>query len=777
MIGTNFTLSSRVLKTVFFLSLLILSVLKINAQVPSAQQKLDSLLLVNAQHPAKDSVKLVIYKEVYRQYMRLKDFEKAKEFVNKSISLAKGINQLRYEADAYFRYALFNHGFNNYQIAEQNYQKAIVCFKALNDTDLIAGTYLNLSALYMGVPDYTKALEVSQKAIEIYQKNGNDADLASCYVNVAGIYQDLNQQSNALIYLQRALKVFAKDKEGNRGLAVVYNSIGANFLNSSAVELNKMGVLPNQKFNKALEYLLKALKVAQDIKDNGVEGNVYKDLGLAYEGLGQKKLALDAYQKAITLTKIDDNKLDYTNCLLAISNYYLNEKEEEKASPYLLEALHIGQQNKFLDVQKNAYLRLSTVAEKQNNYNQALTYYRLYIQFRDMILDEEKGRDISKLQMQIDFAVKENDYKLKQQLTDIQLQRQVLLAKQQQQQLQLRKKELALASNQKIVQRLTFLTKQVELENEKENQSNKLKQQSIKSSLDKRIKDKQIELQLTELKFNKNLNLILVLLAVFLLVAALFVFDAKRKTQKLNEIVLQQKQQLEKLSLVKDKIFTVVSHDMRTPVNSIISFIQLLEGGYINQETLTKYAAQLKNTLGYTSAMMENLLNWASSQMQGFKPVIEKFDIQLCIQEVIIALQQAANQKHIYVENLVPSGTLCLADMNMSSLIIRNLLSNAIKFTPNRGSVKITAERNTESIIIHILDTGVGLSKMQLLNFNSPDVVSMTQTTRGTNKEKGTGIGIILCKTFIALMNGTLSAKSINEEGSVFTITLPRPLN
>lgn len=771
----NKAVRSFFVQVIICCGLVCLSAQLLNAQVKSPQQKLDSLLQINQKHVTKDSVKLVIYKEVYRQYMRLKNSEKAEEFVNKSIALAKKINLKRFEADAYFRFALYNHGFNNYQIAEKNYQKAIECFIVLKDTDFIAGTYLNLSALYMAVPDYTKALEVSQKAIAIYQKNGNDSDLASCYVNVAGIYQDLNQQSDAFVYLQKALKVFAKDGDSNRGLAVVYNSIGANYLNSTDAELGKMGILPVQKFNKALEFLLKALKIVQDIDDKGVEGAIYKDLGLTYEGLQQHELALAAFQKAIALTKGEDNKLDYANSLLAISDYYLHQKNDEKAKPFLLEALAIGQQNKFLDIQKTAYLRLSTIAETQGNFNQALAYYRLYIQLRDQILNEEKGKDISKLQLQLDFAVKEHDYKLKQQLTDVQLQKQVLLAKQQQQQLQIRQKELELTSNQKVLQRLTFLAKQADLENERAKQANILKQQSLSASLDKKIKDKQIELQLTELRFNKNLNLILVALAVFLLIAALFVFDAKLKTQKLNGIVLQQKQQLEKLGLVKDKIFSVVSHDMRTPVNSIISFIQLLEGGYINQETLTKYAGQLKNTLGYTSAMMENLLNWASSQMQGFKPVIEKFDIQLCIHEVIIALQQAANQKHIHVENLVPSGTLCLADMNMSSLIIRNLLSNAIKFTPNKGSIKITAERSKEMILIHIVDTGVGLTEAQLQNFNKVDEVTMGETTRGTNSEKGTGIGIILCKTFIALMNGNLSVSSKPQLGSTFTIALPKP--
>jgi signal transduction histidine kinase len=756
------------LKFLLFNSLMFLCVV-VSAQVKTPQQKADSLVNAYENHSKEDSARLVILKQVYKQFMKLKNFDKSEVYVNKTIALANKIDQKKYAADAYYNLGLFYHGFANYLKAEGNYYKAIEIYGAMNNLDMVGGTYLNLGALYNGIPDYAKALEANQKAIPIYLKLKSLEDLASCYVNVAEIYQSLNQQVEAYRYLQKALKVFGVGKESNRGLAVVYNMLGATFIDASEAELSKLEVASNQKYNKALEYLTKGLKVAEDLKDASVLGPIYQDLGVVYEATGNKDLALKAYVKATEYTNRQDDKSYYAISLVALSDFYIKENEHEKATYLLLEALKIAQLNKLLEIQRNVYQKLSTIEEKQGNFNQSLAYYRLYISFKDQIFNKEKENEITRRQLQLDFTIKENDYQLKQKMTDVELQRQVFLAKQQQQQLILRKQELALSDKEKSLQRITFLKKQSDLENEK----SALDEQRLLALLAKAEKEKEIDLQSNELRINKNVNTFLVVLATILFLSGAFVFYTQRKTARLNRIVSKQKRELENLGKVKDKIFSVVSHDMRTPVNSLISFIQLLEDGSISQDKLTKYAGNLKNTLGYTSSMMENLLNWASSQMQGFEPVLEKFDIQLCIQEVLNSMLAIANQKAITIQNNIPSGTLCLADMNMTSLIVRNLISNAIKFTPNSGVIELNSINEGKKVKISIMDNGIGMPTEQVVNFNASTHLETGKSTYGTNKEKGTGIGLILCKTFTKMMNGSLQANSELNNGSVFTLSLP----
>ncbi|KQC00691.1 tetratricopeptide repeat-containing sensor histidine kinase [Pedobacter sp. Hv1] len=757
-------------KVYIFCFILFLTSFIAKAQVKTPQQRLDSLLLLNQSHPKEDSMKVVILKEIYRQYIRLKNTAKVEEFVFRTIVMAQKTNQKNYEAEAFYRFGLYHHTFANYQKAEEYYTKAIEKFIALKDLDWVAGIYLNMGEMYYRIPDYAKGLEVNQKAIAIYLKTGNEIDLASCYTNVAGIYQDLGQQDNALFYLKKALKIFSQAGEDTRGVAVVYNTIGRAYFTASSDELIKMGVEPSQKNEISLESFTKALRIAKIINDNGVQGVANKNLGGVYEAMGQRGLALKAYEKSVEHNKKEDNSREYGFSLLALGDFYEQDNNYSKSREFLLEALNIGQLNKLLELQRNAYLSLSKVEEKQKNFNQSLNYYRQYILFKDQIFNQEKEKEITRRQLQIDFSVKEKDYQLKQQVTDGELQRQVLLARQQQQKLVLRQQELTLSDQEKSLQRLTFLKRQADLENEKRAQGDVLKQQKLKAAL----KDKEISLQRTELRVNRNINIFLGVLAAVLFASALFVFYAQHRTAKLNKIVSEQKLELEKLGKVKDRIFSLVSHDMRTPVNSLISFIQLLEGGNISQEKLTRYAANLKNTLGYTSAMMENLLNWASSQMEGYRPILEKFDAELCARDVINSLQIGANEKNIKIENKIKSGILCLADMNMTSLVLRNLISNSIKFTANNGWIKVNAIQTESHILLNITDNGRGLSQSQLLMFNQPGNQEIGESTLGTNRERGTGIGLVLCKTFTGLMNGSLEVVSKQNEGSTFTLQLPK---
>lgn len=760
-------------KVCLFFGLLFLFICPLKSSAQDHQKKLDSLLAVNANHSKGDSTKLVIYNLLYRQYIQMKNKPKVDEYIDKSIALAQKIHQKWYEAEAYNRRARGFHGVANYQKATEFYQKAITAFTLVKDMNNVAGMYLNLGALYQGIPDFGKSLEMSQKAMIIYQGNGNTSDLASVYTNIAGIYQELGQHANAMNYYAKALKVF-KEFEALRGIAVVYNSMGSNYMDASVDELIKMGVNPEQRNEIVLENLNNGLKVAQTINDETVLSPLFKDLGIIYEKMGKRDLALTSYLKSIDYSREIDDKTDYGRTLLALAHFYMGDKAYDKAIPALTEALAIGNKDQTLDLQKDGYKLLSAIEERKGNYNAALENYKKYIIVRDLIFNEEKEKEITRKQLQIDFAVKEKDYQLKQQETDGALQQQVLLAKQQQQKLILRQQALDLSDKEKRLQRLTFLKKQADLENEKRFHQGRLISEQLKSKLDKEIKDQEINFQKSELNVNKNITIFLSLLAVVLFGSALYVFFAQRKTAKLNAIVSHQKAELEKLGRVKDQIFSVVGHDMRSPVNSLISFIQLLEDGNMEPEQLNRYVGQLKSTLTYTSSMMDNVLNWASSQMEGFKPIIVPFDSKACTQEVINSLVDVAGKKNIKIHNNLVSNKFCLADVDMTSLVLRNLINNSIKFTNEKGKIDISLKENAQQLFISITDNGIGLTSEQIDNFNQAGFDQNAKTTLGTNKEKGTGIGLMLCRTFTQLMNGSLHVESQKDLGTTFILMLPK---
>lgn len=748
-------------------ALLLLISIKGFGQVSAPQKKLDSLLSLNQKNLKSDSSKIKILTEVYRQYMRMKNTDKAEEYVNAVIELSHEKNLKKFSAIAFYRRGLMYHGRSNYLKAEENYLSAVAEFSSVGNLDMIAGTYLNLGALYGSIPDYVKALEANQKAIAIYDKLDNESDMASCYTNISSIYQSLGNQSQALVYLNKALKVFVKEGENTRGVAVVYGLIGTNYFEASDRELMEMNVLPGQKLKLALEYYNKSLKVSETIEDMGLVASIKRDLADLYSSIGQKDQALKSYQKSVELSRDREDQESYAASLYALGNYYQKENDFGNSVVLLSHSLKIAEENRLLDLEKQSSLGLSIVYEKQQNYNKSLAFYRQYIRARDKIFDEEKEKEITRRQMQLDFGIKERDYLLKQKITEGELKRQ-------QQELILKRQELALSDKEKALDLLTFQKAKADLDIQRLAQESKLEKVKFLAQMAAEIKDKQINKQKQQIKIDERVKLLLTIAFTLILIIAVVIFFNQRKTTRLNKIINSQKRELEQLGKVKDRIFSVVSHDMRTPVNSLISFMQLLEGGNIEQDKLNRYAASLRNNLTYTSTMMENLLNWAASQMHGFNPCLERLDTQDLVNEVVFSMQNQAEEKSIQIKNLIPAGTACVADANMLSLVIRNLINNAIKFTPNGGLIEVSSADGTNHLEIKISDNGIGLTPVQLDHFNKPGYLGGGVSTLGTNKEKGTGLGLLLCRTFIGLMNGKISADVNPSGGSYFKILLAK---
>ncbi|GGI24607.1 hypothetical protein GCM10008119_13500 [Pedobacter mendelii] len=735
------------------------------------RENLDSLLNLNQKQVSLDSAKLEITNKILQQYIGTKNFEKAEDYLDKVVSLAYKLNLRVFAGTAYRRMARLYHGHTNYIKAEDNYLKAINVFSLADEQDRAAGVYLDLGALYNAIPDYAKSLEANQKAVSIYLKSNHQEELGSCYVNISEIYQDLEQHKKALEYLRMALKIFNSEGEISRGAAVVYMGIGLAYFNSNPSELITMDILPTQKLKVALDNLNKALKIAEEAKvEEDLIGAIKMNLGMIYERMGQTDLALKSYLTSIEINKNSDDRRVHAESLLALGKFYNNQKNYTNAVKFSTEALNIAQANKLKDIERDANLLLSECYDKLRKYDESLAFYKRYVIVKDEIFNAEKEKEITRRQMQLDFAVKEKDYQLKQQVTNAVLQQQFLFAKQQHQKLILRQQQLDLSDKEKMLQRLKFLQKQKDLENEKITQNSNFERSKLLSKYEAVKREKQITKQDQQIKYDGKVKIFLLVAFALVLFTAGLIYFNQRKTTRLNKIINKQKRELEQLSRVKDRIFSVVSHDMRTPVNSLISFMQLLEGGNIEQAKLNRYAGSLKNSLTYTSSMMENLLNWAASQMQGFNPYLESLNISVLIEDVVNSLKSTSDLKHVTIENNIPENTICKVDSNMFSLVLRNLISNSIKFTPEEGVIVLTAEYNAEELKVKVSDTGVGMSEELVNHFNKSEYQGAGVSTLGTNKEKGTGLGLLLCRTFMALMDSRITVSSKKNGGSTFIL-------
>lgn len=227
------------------------------------------------------------------------------------------------------------------------------------------------------------------------------------------------------------------------------------------------------------------------------------------------------------------------------------------------------------------------------------------------------------------------------------------------------------------------------------------------------------------------------------------------------------------LNSIKDKMFSVIGHDLRSPVGSIKMTLDFLKGDIGQQykiEDLRATIATLAQTTDEVFGLLENLLGWAKSQSGNLAVVPEDIKVSELINSVYLLHKGSLVQKKVNFEQTIGDDIVVHADLNMLKTVIRNLLSNAIKFTPEGGTVMVSSTYTNELVNITVSDDGVGISAENL-----PKLFDEKQhlTTYGTNKESGSGIGLILCQNFVKSNHGRLFVESEQGKGSSFTIELP----
>jgi two-component system, sensor histidine kinase and response regulator len=231
--------------------------------------------------------------------------------------------------------------------------------------------------------------------------------------------------------------------------------------------------------------------------------------------------------------------------------------------------------------------------------------------------------------------------------------------------------------------------------------------------------------------------------------------------------------QLTEANLAKMKFLSIIAHDLRNPFNSLLGFSTLLLANYdrYTDDKIKEYLKYMSKSANQGHQLLENLLDWARANTRKIEINPETFSIQMTVTETLGLLSGSATKKAISISPQIPETTLVYADQNMIRTVIRNLISNAIKFTPRGGVITITARDEDEFTYVYVADNGVGISPDKLANLFS---LSSDYSTLGTEKETGTGLGLILCYEFIALNKGNITATSTSGKGSLFTISIPR---
>lgn len=242
--------------------------------------------------------------------------------------------------------------------------------------------------------------------------------------------------------------------------------------------------------------------------------------------------------------------------------------------------------------------------------------------------------------------------------------------------------------------------------------------------------------------------------------------------KKTEEDLLESRARLREANLTKDRFFSIIGHDLKSPFNSIVGFSEILleqikEKDYTGIED---YAEIIYNSSERAMSLLANLLEWSRTQTGKIKFNPEYHDLVTEINDVVGLLNASAQQKSIFIAKNLPDNMPVEADRAMVKTILRNLISNAIKFTNSRGEITISLEQKPKELIVSVADNGVGIKKENIDNLFRID---QRHSTLGTNKETGTGLGLLLCKEFVEKHRGKIWAKSNGISGSIFSFSLP----
>ena len=248
--------------------------------------------------------------------------------------------------------------------------------------------------------------------------------------------------------------------------------------------------------------------------------------------------------------------------------------------------------------------------------------------------------------------------------------------------------------------------------------------------------------------------------------------DKNRELELINKKLLESETNLKKLNSTKDRLFSIIAHDLRSPFNSILGLSEILSNNSdkMAKANLLKYTGMINISARNLCSQLDNLLEWSRTQSNNIKYRPEFLDLRLLTLNVFTLFELTAYQKRIDLICDINQSTLVFADINTVTAVLRNLTDNAIKFTREGGKIIVSSKKTKNFAEVGVTDSGIGMNTDNVNKLFSLDTV---QTRRGTCDEPGSGLGLIMCREFVEMNGGKIWVKSEENVGSTFSFTVP----
>jgi len=567
---------------------------------------------------------------------------------------------------------------------------------------------LLLSKAYWSV-EPVKGLGMANKAIRLAEQTGKPEKKAKALLYGGVNYWAMGEYDHAMHYSDSCLRI--AENTGNRKLA--------------AFAMNNIGLIYRDlgDYDKAMGQYTAALVIMEELGDKIEYAKILNSIGKLNTDLHRYESALKNFQTVITLVKNTNERKLYFWVLNDVGEVYSRINQPDKALGYFNQALQIA--GKLGDqVGKSMILiNLSYIHLNQRKFSEAIFNLKTAVELAR--LANARDRIMTAWQRLSEAYALMGDYR----------------------------------QSLEYFRLFKVMSDSIYSESKMKNII------SIQTRYETRAKEKEIELlhkdaELNRMRISKqnSVRIFLVVLLIMVMILTLITYSRLQLKKKANR--------------TKDRFFSIIAHDLKSPFNSIIGYSNLLMDQIRENdlEGIEKYAAIIRNSSQRVFDLLTNLLDWSLAQTGRMKFNPESTDIVTLIHDVIKISSDTAQQKSIAISTELPQRKMVIADKAMLEIILRNLISNAIKFTGQGGVIVVALEQLPEQTVITLRDNGVGIKKESLDKLFKMDE---NYSTLGTNKEKGSGLGLILCKEFVEKHGGRIWVESETGKGSQFYFSLP----
>lgn len=497
--------------------------------------------------------------------------------------------------------------------------------------------------------------------------------------------------------------------EFRRALSLAYAAKEFRIIGRTLNNIAYLYLSVKDQVDSAEVYGVRGVKYAQEINDNYLTSFGLRTLGDVMIRKGRFNEGLEMYDKAFQLAEVGMNNTMKAATMHRIAKAYMLLGRMQEAEVILLKNASEAKQRGYLEELERSYKLLAEIYHKLGREKEAYTFLNQYTILHDTVFSQANSRQIALLQNQFDLYMKEAQIALLTKETDL---KQEEISKQR---IQLYATILGCSCVLLLGAVMLYSYQKVKLANK-------------------------------ELKAQKE--------------------ELARKNLEIHDKSLE----LSSLVATKDKLFSIIGHDFRSPLHSLKGMLDLISRKTMSQEEFARYTAELKKKTDTVYDNLDNILNWSVSQLQGIKARPVAVSPGSIVSEVFDLHSEIARVKKVLLNNDIDESMEVFADKDQIRLVIRNLVSNALKFTPAGGYVRIWSQSMARKATIHVQDSGVGIAPSDI---GKLFVKESLWSANGTNNEKGLGLGLLLCKEFVEINNGALEVRSEPGVGSTVSFSLP----